>query len=318
MKSRPLVLYTEPLAEKAVHWLGQRCEVVQCDADDPRFGELLGPADGLIVRTYLRVDEALLERAPKLRVVGRAGIGLDTIDVEACRQRRVEVVYTPEASTSAVVDYVMALIFDAIRPREALTAAVDSAAWSTMRRELVGRRELGECTVGILGLGRIGQRLARVLRGFDCRVRYCDLLEIPETQRHSARPVDARTLFGTCDIISLHIDGRSSNRGFVGEKLLSRLNDDVVFINTSRGMVVDAHALAEAMRARPNARAMLDVHEPEPITSDYPVLGLPNVTLLPHLASRTERGLVNMSWVVRDVAAVLTGSEPIHPAPQRI
>lgn len=315
MADRPLVLYTEPLADQAVQWLSERCEVEQCDADDSRFDELLARADGLIVRTYLQVDETLLQRAPKLHVVGRAGIGLDAIDVEACRRRGIEVVYMPGASTTAVVEYVLALIFDAIRPRRAVTKAVDDRQWGELRRLLVGQRELGECTVGILGLGRIGQRLARALRGFDCSVRYCDLLEIPESHRHGARPVDARTLFAKSDIISVHIDGRPSNRRLVSEKLLSRMSDDVVFINTSRGTVVDAAVLAEAMQARPGANALLDVHEPEPIAPDYPLLGLANVTLLPHLASRTDRGLVNMSWVVRDVEAVLSGRKPQHPAP---
>ncbi len=315
MADRSLVLYTEPLADEAVQWLSQCCDVVQCDADDARFDELLECTDGLIVRTYLRVDSELLYKAPKLRVVGRAGIGLDTVDVAACRARNVEVVYTPGASTTAVVEYVIALLFDAIRPRQALHEAVDAAQWWDVRRRFVGRRELAESTVGILGFGRIGQRLAQALRGFGCQVVYHDVLEIAERDRSNAEPVDLHTLFSNCDVLSVHVDGRSSNRNLIRTEFLSRMRDDVVFINTSRGMVVSADALAEAMRRRPGARALLDVHEPEPVPADSPLLGLPNVTLLPHLASRTDRGLVNMSWVVRDIEAVLSGREPEFPAP---
>jgi len=312
----PLVLYNEPLAEVAVNWLAERCDVRQCDAGAGQFDELLSQAEGLIVRTYLLVDAALLERAPQLRVVGRAGIGLDNIDVQQCRERGVEVVYTPQASLQAVVEYVLALIFDAIRPREAILAAPDQKKWGQWRKTLVGRRQLDECTVGILGYGRIGSHLGRLLSAFGCRVLYSDLREIDEAQRHGAQPVDDQTLFADSDIISVHVDGRASNRQFVDERLLSRLTDDAVFINTSRGFVVDAHALAAALRHRPEARAMIDVHDPEPFAGDYPLLELSNVTLFPHLASRTETGLVNMSWVVRDVAAVLQGRAPQYPAPQ--
>lgn len=316
MSDRPLVLYNEPLAQVAVNWLQQRCEVVQCAADDPQFDEQLRRADALIVRTYLEVDAALLARGPKLRVVGRAGIGLDNIDADACRSRGIEVVYTPQASTQAVVEYVTALIFDALRPRQALPAAPDQKRWSELRRILVGRRQLDECTVGILGFGRIGSHLGRALSGFGCRVVYNDLCEIAESSRSGALPVDVEALFADSDIISVHVDGRASNRQFVSEWLLSRMKGDAVFINTSRGFVVDAAALAEAMRSRPEAQAMIDVHDPEPFAGDYPLLGLPNVKLFPHLASRTETGLVNMSWVVRDVAAVLEGRAPQFPAPQ--
>jgi len=315
VSDRPLVLYNEPLAEVAVNWLSERCDVQQCAADDPQFSELLGRADGLIVRTYLNVDDALLDRAPQLRVIGRAGIGLDNIDVDCCRRRSIQVVYTPDASSQAVVEYVCALIFDAIRPRKPLVAAPDQILWGQLRRALVGRRQLDECTIGILGYGRIGARLGRILCAFGCRVLYNDIRTISESQRHGAQPVDDGTLFSDSDVVSVHVDGRASNRQFVGERLLSHMKDDAVLINTSRGFVVDAHALAAAMQRRPAAQAMIDVHEPEPFAGDYPLLGLNNVKLFPHLASRTETGLVNMSWVVRDVAAVLEGRAPEFPAP---
>jgi phosphoglycerate dehydrogenase-like enzyme len=122
-------------------------------------------------------------------------------------------------------------------------------------------------------------------------------------------------LFAEADILSVHIDGRADNYHYVDGKLLSRMKPDAIFINTSRGVVVDAAALAAAMRDRPEGRAMIDVHETEPFESDYPLLGRANVTLLPHLASRTDKGLINMSWVVRDIAAVLEGRKPEFAAP---
>ena len=315
MTTRPFVLYTETLAPQPLAWLAARTEVVQCDPDDPRFDERLRRADALIVRTYLNVDGALIARAPKLRVVGRAGIGIDNIDVPACRARGIAVVYTPQASTQAVVEYALALMLDAIRPRPALHEAVDKRQWNALRKQHVGRKQLDECTVGILGLGRIGARLAQTLAPFNGRVIYNDLLDIPADKRHGAQPVDGKTLFAEADVISVHIDGRVDNYHFVGGSLLSQMKSEVVFINTSRGSIVDPFALAAAMQQRPDARAMIDVHEKEPFDADDPLLGLPNVLLFPHLASRTDKGLVNMSWVVRDVAAVLEGRKPEFPAP---
>lgn len=315
MTNRLLVLYTESLAQEPLTWLSARCDVIQCDPSDARFEELLQRAHGLIVRTYLNVDEALIARAPHLRVVGRAGIGIDNIDVHACRMRGIEVVYTPQASTESVVEYVIGLTLDAIRPRPVMKNFVDAKQWSTLRKIHVGKKQLDECTVGILGFGRIGSRLAQVLAPFHIRVIYNDLVEIASENRFGATPVAVDELFADSDIISVHIDGRTENYHFVGEKLLSHMKPDAVFINTSRGSVVDAKALAMAMGERPDAKAMIDVHEQEPFDKSYPLLDMPNVFLYPHLASRTDKGLLNMSWVVRDIAAVLEGRKPEFPAP---
>jgi phosphoglycerate dehydrogenase-like enzyme len=224
-------------------------------------------------------------------------------------------VYTPQASTEAVVEYALGLMLDAVRPRPAMKHAVDKKHWAALRKENVGKKQLDECTIGILGFGRIGSRLAQALEPFHGRVIYNDLLEISSDKRSGATPVTVDELFAEADVISIHIDGRADNYHFVGGALLASLKPDAAIINTSRGVVMDAHALAAAMNQRPEARAMIDVHEYEPFGEDYPLLGVPNVSLYPHLASRTDRGLLNMSWVVRDVAAVLEGRKPEFPAP---
>ncbi len=181
---------------------------------------------------------------------------------------------------------------------------------------MVAPRQMSELTLGILGLGRIGRRVAEVagVVGFDAL--YHDLLEIAPSERHGAVPVSGETLFERADVLTIHVDGRPSNRGFVGGDLLARTKEDVLLINTSRGFVVDNVALAARLRACPRIRAHLDVHDPEPIAADCPLLGIPNATLYPHLASRTETALRAMSWVVRDVVAVLEGRTPEFPAPR--
>jgi phosphoglycerate dehydrogenase-like enzyme len=311
---RPIVLVTEELAEPALRWLAERCDVRQCMQTDPGFDALLREAEALIVRTYTRVDDALLKRASRVRIVGRAGVGLDNIDLDACRSRGVQVVHTPDANTQAVVEYVVCLICDAIRPRLALDAPVDHDTWVRLRRETVGVRGMSDATLGILGMGRIGSRVAEVAGALGVRVLFNDLLDIPVDNRCGAAPVDVDTLFRASDVVTIHIDGRPANREFVDADLINLMQDDVVFINTSRGFAVDNMALAAFLKAHPRAQALLDVHEPEPIEAGYPLLGLSNAKLYPHLAARTPGALENMSWVVRDVYAGLMGEEPKHRA----
>jgi len=313
--SRPFVIRTEDLDSDAIHWLSQRCELVyQPFQDEAGLRRLLPRADGLVVRTYTKVDPALLEMAPKLRVVGRAGVGLDNIDIEACRARGVRVVSTPDANSTAVVELVFAVLLDAIRPRVFLDGPLDAARWASVRKELIGRRQLDGMTLGVLGLGRVGSRVARAAAGFGMRVLYHDLREIPVEQRHGAHSATMQQVFADSDAVTIHVDGRASNRGLIGVREFAGMRPDVVFLNASRGMVVDHHALAGFLRSNPGAQAILDVHEPEPIASDNPLLGLSGAHLMPHIGAATVKAHANMSWVVRDVWRVLDGKPAEYPA----
>lgn len=314
--TRPLALQTEDLDPVPSAWLAERCELVIQPADgSAKFRELLARAEALIVRTYTIVNADLLARAPRLRVVARAGVGLDNVDVAACRARGVEVVNTPGANTRAVVEYVTALLLDAKRPRLFLDRPIDSKEWNMLRKELVAPRELGELTLGIWGLGRVGSGVARVAAALDMRCLYNDLREIPEAQRSGATPVDVQTLLRESDVLTIHVDDRPGNRAILNAAALAQCKPHVLVINTSRGFVVDPHALAAFMIDHPAAQALLDVHEPEPFDQTYPLLDIKNVHLAPHLASGTATAKRNMSWVVRDVWRVLSGERPEHPAP---
>ena len=310
----PTVLVTEHLAEPALAWLNRHATVVRAQPGSPEFEDSAARVQGLVVRTYTRVDEHLLSLLPSLKVVGRGGVGLDNVCLKACRARGIRVVYTPDSNTQAVVEYVLCLLCDALRPRLFLDRPVPRQEWDAIREEVCGLWQMSERSLGILGMGRIGSRLAQVAQAIGFTVRYCDVREIPERERHGAECVDMPTLFAESDVISVHVDGRASNHHLVGPDALSMMRPDVIFLNTSRGFVVDHEALAAFMRANPASMAMLDVHDPEPVTAANPLLGLPNAHLAPHLASRTTTALENMSWVVRDVIAVLAGREPRWPA----
>lgn len=312
---RPLVIQTEHLDEVCAAWLAERAEVERCGSEDePRFSRLLERAEGLVIRTYTKVDAGLLARAPRLRVVGRAGVGVDNVDLAACAARGVAVVNTPAANVRAVVEYVTAVLLDAIRPRVFVDRALEPGHWKSLRSELIAPKQASELTLGIYGLGQIGSQVARVGAALDMRVIYHDLAEIPAERRQGAAPVSREELLAQADVLTVHVDGRRGNRGLLGAEALSRLKPDVILINAARGFVVDAAALAAFMRAHPAAAAMLDVHEPEPFGEDYPLLGLPNVHLSPHIAAATAPAHRNMSWVVRDVWRVLSGGAPEFPA----
>ena len=311
----PTIIQTEHLSPCPAAWLAERAKLIVCPYDSPQFDEALVTADGLVVRTYTQVNQSLLDKAPRLKVVGRAGVALENIDIPLCRARGIEVVHSPGSNAQAVVEYVMCLLCDALRPRVTITEPVDSETWDQLRAQTFAKTQISEKTIGILGLGRIGKRIAQMMVSLGCEVLYNDIIAIPNDQQHGAREVSASELFQQSDVVTVHIDSRPGNHHFIDAALINVMKDDVLILNTSRGLAIDHAALAEFLRANENARAMIDVHDPEPFTAEYPLLGLPNVTLYPHLAGRTETALTNMSWVVRDVLAVLQGNPPKHPAP---
>ncbi|MFN7021400.1 MAG: NAD(P)-dependent oxidoreductase [Phycisphaerales bacterium] len=314
MSGKPLVIQTEPLDREAAAWLAERVELARCSSHDAGFAALLARADGLAIRTYTRVDDGLLALAPRLRVVGRAGVGLDNVDVEACRRRGVSVVSTPGANTRAVVELVTAFMLDALRPRVFLDKALSAERWGELRKELIAPRQLGDLTLGIVGFGRVGSAVGRVGAAMDMRVVYNDLLEIAPERRAGASPAGLDEVLASADVLTIHVDGRAGNRGLIGSRALARCRPDVVFINTSRGFVVDAGALAAFLRENAGAQALIDVHEPEPFGPDYPLLGLGNAHLSPHIGAATSSAHKNMSWVVKDIWRVLCGERPEHPA----
>lgn len=315
----PTVIVTEALDETCADWLSRHARVVRCPHENPdELRRHLSQADGLVVRTYTRVDDGLLSQAPRLRVVGRAGVGLDNVDLPACQKRGVQVVYTPDANTQAVVEYTLGLMFDALRPRPTMTAYVTPETFHELRRKHTGT-QLDSLTLGILGFGRIGKRLGKVAHALGMNILANDLLPAPQLQQdidYPCRFVDKPTLYRGSDVLSIHIDSRTENQQMVNAQMLSQLKPNCLLINASRGAVIDNPALTQWARnvAGTGGQAVLDVHEPEPPPRDYPLFGLPNVRLLPHLASRTPQALLNMSWVVRDVVAVLEGRQPAHPA----
>ena len=316
MSQRPTVLVTEGSDAKPLDWLREQVNVIEISFEDPGFDAALRDADGMVVRTYTRVNEAMLAKAPKLKVVGRGGVGLENIDVTACRKRGVEVVYTPNANTWAVGDFVFGYMLQLLRPWNFFRDAVyPPREFKRIRNEVRGV-ELHELTLGILGMGRVGRRVGHIAtRGFGMKVIYNDLLDVQSELDFPATPVDKPTLYRDADVLSLHVTMLPGNENLVGKDQLALMKPRAILINTSRGEVLDVNALAEALRQKRLAGAALDVFWPEPPEPGFPLLAMPNVLLTPHLAARTYTAIENMSWVVRDVVGVLRGEKAHYPAP---
>src|SRR5438552_7076174 len=316
MATRPVVLVTEGSDTAPLQWLRTQAEVLEVGLSEAGFDTALARAEGMVVRTYSKVNDALLAKAPRLKVVGRGGVGLENIDVAACRKRGVQVVYTPDANTIAVGDFVFGLILQLIRPYAAFRERTPEPKEFKRLRDALRGRQLNELTMGILGMGRVGRRVGHIAaNGFGMRVLYNDIIDVSAHVKFPATSVDKPTLYRESDILSFHVTMIPGNENLISARELAIMKREAILINTSRGEVLDVNALADALKNKRLAGAAIDVFHPEPPPANFPLLGLENVILTPHMAARTHTAIENMSWVVRDVIDVLHGKPPRFPAP---
>jgi (S)-sulfolactate dehydrogenase len=249
---------------------------------------LVADTDGLIVRNRTRVDEELLARAPRLRVVGRLGVGLDNIDVAACRARGIAVIPATGANALAVAEYVIGTTMLLLRGAYGATAEVASGSWP--RAALSNGRETAGKTLGIVGFGGIGRLVARLAQGLGMRVIAFDPLLRPNDPAWTESGVGRRTLeqlLAESDAVTLHVPLLPETRHLIDAGWIAAMRPGAVLINTARGGVVDEPALAAALRAGRLAGASLDVFEHEPLPAGSVLAGVPNLLLTPHIAGVT-------------------------------
>src|SRR2546421_2289833 len=317
MPTRPVVVVTEGGDAKPMEWLRAQAEVLEIPLDDSRLNAALARAQGLVVRTYTKVNDELLNKSPNLKVVGRGGVGLENIDVAACRKRSIQVVYTPDANTIAVGDFVFGYILQLIRPYAAFRERTPDPKEFKRLRDTLRGRQLNELTLGILGMGRVGRRVGHIAaNGFGMRVLYNDIIDVSGQVKFAATSVDKPTLYRESDILSLHVTMLPGNENLIGARELAMMKPDAILINSSRGEVLDINALADALKNKKLAVAAIDVFHPEPPPGNFPLLGMENVILTPHMAARTHTAIENMSWVVRGVIDGLAGKPGRIPAPR--
>jgi D-3-phosphoglycerate dehydrogenase len=255
--------------------------------------EAISGFEGLIVRSAVKVTKEIIDASPKLKIVGRAGIGVDNIDQEAATRRGVIVMNTPLGNVSSAAEHTFALIMANARNIAQADASMRAGKWERTRFQGV---ELEGKTLGIVGLGKIGTLVAQYARPFRMRViAYDPILVKEKAEELGVELMELDRLFAEADYITFHVPLTDRTKGMVGSEQFKKMKRTVRIVNTSRGGVIDEKALAEALSSREIGGASLDVYETEPPAADHPLLKLENVTLTPHLAASTEEAQVKVA-----------------------
>jgi (S)-sulfolactate dehydrogenase len=306
-RMRAKIVISEFMDASAVDWLLQDFDVLY-DAGlmgrrEDLFEALQG-ADALIVRNQTQVDQALLDRAPGLTVVGRLGVGLDNIDVSACAARGVAVIPATGANSLAVAEYVMTSC--AILLRGAYLSSQEVLAGKWPRSQLSQGRECGGKVLGLVGFGGIGRMVARMAKGMGMRVLAHDPNLAADAsiwaETHVA-PMGLHALVEQSDAISLHVPLVDSTRNLFDAALIARMKKGAVLINTARGGIVDEAALAQALRDGRLGGAALDVFNTEPLGGGSVLADAPNLLLTPHIAGVTLESNERVSAMIAERVA---------------
>lgn len=312
--TKPVVLLFESIHAKALAVLEQRAEVRMAESLDPAW--LTGhvaDVSGIILRANGKVTRELMQAAPRLKVVGRHGVGVEAIDQTAAADMGITVVNTPFANDESVAEHCLGMIILLAKRLRQADQAIRAGDWEA-RYRLIGSEVQGK-TLGLIGFGKIGQRVADMChKALEMPILYSDVVRYPEAEaRLQARPVTLDELLSQADFVSVHTPLLPTTRGLVNEAALKKMKKGAYLINTARGPVVEQSALIRALQSGWIAGAGLDVYDPEPLPADSPLLRMDNVYLSPHMAAHTDEALLRMAMVVTDVLAVIDGQKPRFP-----
>ncbi|WP_051552135.1 phosphoglycerate dehydrogenase [Nocardioides sp. URHA0020] len=302
----PVVLIAEELSPATVEALGPDFDIRHCNgADRAELLTAIGDADALLVRSATKVDAEALAAAKRLKVVARAGVGLDNVDVRAATQAGVMVVNAPTSNIVSAAELAVALMLAAARHVSPAHAALKAGEWKRSRYTGI---ELYEKTVGIVGLGRIGVLVAQRLSAFGMRViAYDPYVQAGRAAQMGVRLVDLDTLLAEADFMSVHLPKTPETLGLIGVEQLAKVKPSLVLVNAARGGIVDEPALYAALKEGRVAGAGLDVFTSEPCT-DSPLFELENVVATPHLGASTDEAQEKAGIAVaRSVRLALAG-----------
>jgi D-3-phosphoglycerate dehydrogenase len=298
--------------------LGNNCEVdinkLGKKMTEEELIQSLGESVALVAGTET-ISRRVFDQCPKLRHISRVGVGLDNVELTEAKKRGVSVSYTPEAPAPAVAELTIGLMISLLRKTDQANLLMHRGQW----KRFMGRR-LSEITIGILGVGRIGGRVLRRLRGFGTpRILVNDLLadqslnkSIPELKLEW---VEKETIFKEADLVSIHLPLTKKTRHIIGYRELSMFKKESLLINTSRGGIVDENSLLEALLAGPLGAAAVDVFEKEPY--DGPLKELPNCLLTSHIGSMSQDCRTRMEVEATEEAIRFVSGKPLlSPVPE--
>ena len=303
------ILVADPLAEDGLERLRRAGEVtVVSKLGESELIERIPDFDALVVRSETRVTAPVIEAGRRLRVVGRAGVGVDNIDVSAATRRGILVVNAPRGNIVAAAEHTMALLFSLARWVPQADASVKRGEWT--RSKFIGTEIRGK-TLGVIGLGNVGSEVAKRAHGLEMEViAYDPVVSVERAELFNVELVTLDDLLGRADFVTVHVPLVDSNRNLIGAEELSKMKPTARLINTARGGIVDEAALWAALESGRLAAAAADVFENEP-PGENPLLALPNFIATPHIGASTAEAQVSVAFdVAEEVAAVLAGDLP--------
>ncbi|NWF92709.1 MAG: hydroxyacid dehydrogenase [Syntrophaceae bacterium] len=272
--------------------------------------------DGIIIRANGRASRKVIDSAPRLKVIGRHGVGVENIDLEAATEKGIWVVNTPDANDISVAEHFFGLALMLSKMLKKGDIALREGRFEA-RYEYIGR-ELHGKTLGILGFGRIGRAIARIgHKGFDMKILYYDALRYEEVEKEiKATKVSLDELLSQSDYVSINLPMLPETRGILKAREFGLMKPSAFIINLARGSIWEEKALYTVLKEGRIAGAASDVYEVEPAPKDHPLFELENFIGTPHMAAHTDEALRRMSLVAEDVLRVLEGKAPIHPVNQ--
>jgi lactate dehydrogenase-like 2-hydroxyacid dehydrogenase len=281
------------------------------------YDKQLKEATAVLVGTE-PVDAVYLDKAPKLKMVARFGVGYDSVDVDECTRRGIVVTHTPEVLSSGVADHTWALILGYNR-HIPLADTFTKTKWAKREGFIPFGWDMENKTLGILGLGRIGLEVLKRAQGFPVKTIYNDIIRREDLEKkYGVEYVSFDELMKRSDILTIHVSLQESSRAIINKAALAKMKPNTLIVNTSRGPVIDEKALIEALQKKQIGGAALDVYEKEPTPLDNPLLKLDNVLLTPHCASATWETRRKMAMrSVGNVKAFLEGKRPPHVVPEQ-
>lgn len=308
------VLLYEDMHEDGKVLLKERAEVLFANSfDEASLIEQAKDVDGIIVRANGKVTRNMMDSAPKLKVIGRHGVGVESIDLLAATEKGIWVVNTPDANDISVAEHFFGLALVLSKMLKKADVALREGRWGA-RYEYTGH-ELHGKTLGILGFGRIGKAVSRIgHKGFDMKILYYDAVWYGEAEKElKARKESLEEVLSESDYISINLPMLPETKGLLGEREFGLMKPSAFIINLARGPIWNEKALHAALKDGRIAGAGSDVYEVEPATKGHPLFELENFVGTPHMAAHTEEALKRMSLVAEDVMRVLEGREPIYP-----
>lgn len=313
----PRVYVTRRIQDAGLSLLPGRVDFEVWEKDAPMdratFLEKASGVDGLLCTLSDRIDEELFSRCPNLKVASNYAVGFDNIDVDEATRRGVLITNTPDVLTNTTADLAFTLLLATARRVVEANEFLRSGDWKTWSPNLLLGQEVSESVIGIVGMGKIGQAVARRAAGFSMKVLFHNRSPKPEVEKElGAKQVSLDELLKESDFISLHCPLNDETRGLIGEEELKMMKKTSVLINSSRGPVVDQKALFRACSENWIWGAGLDVFDEEPVPLDEPLLTLKNVTTLPHLGSATVKAREGMARkAAENLLAALEGRRPL-------